>query len=152
MNQAVGIPHRGRFGMTHLWYNQVMFPLLPMDLQAQVAEAIRLVQNQIRWRPGKDQAHLNKRIRLGHISPGSSLVEYNVIIQFIVTESEADVYVYQFGDTYYPTVVTTYQKRIWLAMFGMDGVMETAFPPDDPVSYFQDPRYRWLGKLEEILR
>ncbi len=126
--------------------------LLSAQLQAQIANAVRLVQAQIRWRPGKEQIHLAKRIRLGHIAPGSSLAEYNAIIKFIVSDREAFVYVYQFGNTYYPTVVATYQVRLWLAMFGMDGVMETAFPPDDPENYFQDPRYHLVGKLEDILR
>ncbi len=126
--------------------------LLSAQLQAQIANAIRLVQAQIQWRPGKEQVHLAKRIRLGQISPGSSLAEYNAIIQFIVSDREAFVYVYQFGNTYYPTVVATYQVRLWLAMFGMDGVMETAFPPDDPENYFQDPRYHLVGKVEDILR
>ncbi len=125
---------------------------LPAHLQVQVANAIRLVQEQIHWRPGKDQVHVAKRIRLGQIPPGSSFAEYNAIIQFIVSNREASVYVYQFGNMYYPTVVATYQTRLWLAMFGMDGVMETAFPPDEPENYFQDPRYRLVGKLEDILR
>lgn len=125
---------------------------LSAHLQVQVANAIRLVQEQTRWRPGKDQIHLAKRIRLGHIPPEGSIAEYNAIIQFIVSNKEASVYVYQFGNTYYPTVVATYQTQLWLAMFGMDGIMETAFPPDDPENYFQDTRYRLVGKLEDILR
>ncbi|HRQ41272.1 MAG TPA: hypothetical protein PLD25_25420 [Chloroflexota bacterium] len=122
------------------------------QLQAQIANAVRLVQAQIQWRSGKEQIHLAKRSRLGHIPSGSPLAEYNAIIQFIVSDRKAFVYIYQFGNTYYPTVVTTYHTRLWLAMFGMDGVMETAFPPDDPENYFQDPRYHLVGKLEDILR
>jgi hypothetical protein len=96
--------------------------------------------------------HLAKRIRLGHLLPTTTLLEYNAVIQVIVEDMEAAVYVFQFADIYYPTVVTTYQERIWLAMFGMDGIMETAFPPDRPHTYFNEPKYQLVGKLKDILK
>jgi hypothetical protein len=37
-------------------------------------------------------------------------------------------------------------------VFGLDGVLETAFPPDEPDTYFtSDSRYVSVGKLEELM-
>jgi len=124
---------------------------LPAHLHIQIATAIHQVRQQVHWRPGKDQKHLTKRIKLGHLLPNTTVTDYNTIIQTIVKDNEALVYVFQFGNIYYPTVVTMYQKRIWLAMFGMDGIMETSFPPDKPEDYFKAPSYQLVGKLEDIL-
>lgn len=81
---------------------------------------------------------------------GTSLAEYEAIISTILHNSEAKVYLFQYGDVFYPTVVAPYQGQVWLVMFGMNGVMETAFPPDDPVIYFQDPKYHLLGSIQEL--
>jgi hypothetical protein len=122
------------------------------DVQIQLAQAIRRVQSGVRWKAGKGDQHLAKRIRQGHLPATTALDEYEAIIQAIASHPEASVYVYQFGPTDYPTVVAPYQGRIWLAMFNLDGVMETAFPPDEPDTYFNaDPRYIPVGSLREIL-
>jgi hypothetical protein len=36
-------------------------------------------------------------------------------------------------------------------MIGMDGVMETAFPPDDPEQYLSNSAFTHLGLQSEIL-
>jgi hypothetical protein len=46
--------------------------------------------------------------------------------------------------------VTTLQDKIWLTMIGLDGLMETAFPPDEPETYLQDPAFVYVGVLEEF--
>jgi hypothetical protein len=38
----------------------------------------------------------------------------------------------------------------WLVMLGMDGIMETAFPPEDSATYLADPRFTRVGTLEEL--
>lgn len=121
-------------------------------MQSQVADAIRQIRREVRWRQGKAAAHLNKRIYRGDLLPTTTLTDYNAIIQFIVQQNEARVYVFQYGDVYYPTIVTAYQERIWLVMFATDGVMETAFPPDKAESYFKDPKYHLVGSVEEVLK
>jgi hypothetical protein len=37
-------------------------------------------------------------------------------------------------------------------MFGLNGIMETAFPPDDPVAYLADVRFQLLGSMQELMR
>ena len=119
-------------------------------LRKQFAAALRSVSVQIRWKPGKAQPHLEKRIRLAHLPPMTSLADYEAVVNFVLQHSAANVYVFQYGDLFYPTVVAPYQGRVWLVMFGMNGVMETAFPPDDPVTYFLDPKYSLLGPIQEF--
>jgi hypothetical protein len=35
-------------------------------------------------------------------------------------------------------------------MLGMDGVMETAFPPEDAATYLASPRFTRVGTLEDL--
>ncbi len=119
--------------------------------RTRIAEAIRRVQAHVRWKPGKDHQHLTKRIRQGHLAFATTLAEYQQIILTIVSHPDAFVYVYRYGSTDYPAVVASYQGRIWLVMFSLEGIMETAFPPDDPDMYFDDPRYIPVGAAREIL-
>jgi hypothetical protein len=37
-------------------------------------------------------------------------------------------------------------------MFGLNGIMETAFPPDDPDEYLADERFRFLDGLQELMK
>ena len=52
----------------------------------------------------------------------------------------------------YPTVVSDIDGSSWLVMLGLDGVMETAFPPEDADTYLANPQFLQLGTLEEINR
>ena len=94
--------------------------------------------------------HLAKRIRQGHLPSTATLAEYEAIILTIVSHPHAFVYVYRYGSADYPTLVAPYKDQMWLAMFNLDGVIETAFPPDKPETYFgSDPRYIPLGLVRE---
>lgn len=116
-----------------------------------IAEAIKEVRLILRWKPRKDHQHLVKRIKRGHLPSGTTLTQYEAIIRDVVSNSAAEVYVFRFGQTDYPTVVAPIAGRLWLVMFSLEGILETAFPPDDPQSYFQDPRYIQVGKMQEVL-
>lgn len=120
------------------------------ELDAQVVAAIRLVQAGVRWKPGKAQQHLRKRIALGHLEPEAQLDDYEAVISALVHNAYTEVYVYVFKDRIYPVVVGTVGNQRWLAMFGLDGVMETAFPPTDVTSYLSDSRFVRLGTLQEL--
>jgi len=50
------------------------------DFRADVLEAVDWARSGIRWKPGKDAQHHKKRIRLGHLSPNTTLDEYESII------------------------------------------------------------------------
>jgi hypothetical protein len=60
------------------------------------------------------------------------------------------VFIYRWGDASYPTIVAEVERVKWLVMVGLDSVMETAFPPEDPVRYLASPRFQRLGTLEEL--
>jgi len=125
-------------------------PLSP-ELHSQIAAAIRQVRNQVRWKSGKAQSHVEKRIRLGHLPPVTTLADYEMLIHAVLHHPEAMVYGFRYANALYPTIVAPYQDQLWLVMFGLDGIMETAFPLDDPVTYFQNPKYQRFGLLKEFL-
>lgn len=117
-----------------------------------ILHALQQVQEQIRWKPGKAHEHLNKRRNRGHLLPQTTLTEYEAIIQAVVQHPHAFVYVYRYGILDYPSIVAPYQEQTWLVMFGLDGIMETAFPPDQPDTYFvADPRYTAIGYVKELM-
>jgi len=116
----------------------------------QVIAAIQSARRSLRWRSGKAAGHLAKRIRLGHLPPGTTLGEYEALIQRVLAEPNADVYLFRFRETPYPTIVHFASGRLWLVMLDMDGVMETAFLVEKPDEYFADPRFERLGFLQEL--
>ncbi len=113
-------------------------------------EAIRRLQGQVRWKPGSATRHLGKRIELGHLAAASTIATYEALIVRIVTTPTAEVFIYRWGDARYPTVVAEVEDIRWLVMLGLDGVMETAFPPDDPETYLANSQFTRLGTLEEL--
>lgn len=121
------------------------------DFASLAAEAIGLVRERIRWKPGKDIEHLRKRIRFGHLQEGTTVADYEAIITAVVTDPDADVFVFVFDSEAYPTVVASVAGERWLAMFNLEGIMETAFPPDDADEYLADPQFVRLGTVEDVL-
>jgi hypothetical protein len=120
--------------------------------QGRVIDAIRRLREGLRWRPGKDTEHLAKRIELGHLPVGTTLAEYEAIIIRVISTSTAEVFVYRRGEILYPTVVAEVEGARWLVMVGLDSIMETAFPPEDPGTYLANPQFQRLGTLEELVR
>jgi hypothetical protein len=118
--------------------------------QARIAAAIRRLREGVCWRPGKNAQHLAKRIELGHLPVGTTLVEYDAIIIRVICTATAEVFVYRWGETLYPTVVAEVEGARWLVMIGLDSIMETAFPPEDPETYLANLRFQRLGTLEEL--
>lgn len=120
------------------------------ELRLLAAAAIRMVRHQVRWKPGKDVQHLEKRIGRDHLAPGASLDQYNQLIQKILSEPESDVYHYSFGQTDYFSVTNEINGKPWLVLVSAKGIMETAFPPDDLHDYIVQSKYFFLGKLKEL--
>lgn len=118
--------------------------------QGHIADAIRRLQERVRWRPWKHAQHLAKRIELGHLPVGATLAEYEAIIIRVISTSTAEVFVYRWGETLYPTVVAEVEGIRWLVMLGLDSIMETAFPPENPATYLANLRFQRLGTLEEL--
>ena len=118
--------------------------------QERILMAIRRLQEQVRWKPGSAARHLAKRIALGHLPAASTIATYEALIVRIVTTPTAEVFVYSWGETRCPTVVAAVEGVRWLVMLGLDGIMETAFPPDDPETYLAHSQFTRLGTLEGL--
>lgn len=120
-------------------------------IRAGVAEAVRLVQRQIRWKPGSAIRHLRKRIRRGHLTADATLVEYEQIILSVISNPVASVYLYVFDSVIYVAVVADTEKQTWLIMFDLDGLLESAFIVERPDSYLNNAVFDKLGTVEEVL-
>jgi hypothetical protein len=118
--------------------------------QGRIADAIRRLREGVRWRPGKPTQHLAKRIELGHLPAGATLADYEAIILRVISTSTAAVFIYRWGEALYPTVVADVEGTRWLGMIGLDSIMETAFPPEDPETYLANLRLQRLGTLEDL--
>lgn len=122
------------------------------QLLGQVISAINTLQTQIRWKPGKDVEHLRTRQDYGHLPVSATMADYEAIVASILHDFTADVYVYRWrSDAIYPTVVANHETGLWLVMFDLDGIMETAFPPTDPGQYLSDSRFQYLGTIEDFV-
>lgn len=120
------------------------------DRISQVLSAIQSARRLLRWRPAKAHEHLAKRLRLGHLPPGATLGDYEALIHRILRAPDAEVYLFTFHQTFYPTLVYTIAGGLWLVMLDLEGGMETAFLVELPQLYFADPRFERLGLLQEL--
>ncbi len=121
------------------------------DVRRAAAEAIRKVRDQVQWKPGKDVIHLKKRQAMGHLPQSASLTDYTALISGLVKNPKASVFVYRVGQSLYIAVRDSAGNREWLVIFGLTGIMETAFPPHDIDAYLGHPGFTELGTVEEVL-
>lgn len=115
-------------------------------------QAILQAQNHIQWKLGKANPHLTKRIRLGHLPENATIVEYEELISQVLANSKAKIYIYSYESTIYPTITSIVKDRLWLVMIGLDGILETAFPPENPSNYLTNPNFIYIGILEKLLK
>ena len=120
-------------------------------IRAKVADAIRLVQRQIFWKPGSAIRHLRKRKKRGHLTIDAELAEYEQIIRSVILNQSATVYLYVYDNVAYVAVVANIQRQTWLIMFDLDGVLESAYIVERPDLYLGKAVFDRLGRLEEVL-
>jgi len=116
-----------------------------------VKQGIIKIKSQIIWKPNKAQSHLCKRIKLGHLPQDSSLENYENVIKEILFNIESKVYVFKDSFILYPSLTGIIKDRLWLVMFDVNGIMETAFPPNNPQKYLQNNPFTYLGTLKELM-
>ena len=121
------------------------------NVKAEVISAIQSIRQKVAWKPGKDLQHLDKRKSMGHLPQNHTLADYNQIIQSIALESNNRVYLYIFGQARYYGIVGNTLGIEWLVLISSEGVMETAFPPDDTQGYIDKRGFEYLGKVGEFL-
>jgi hypothetical protein len=104
-----------------------------------------------RWRLGSAARHLLKRKLRGHLPTEATLGDYERIIQTVLEDAQAKVYIYRHNEVPYVTVLAVIQGRHWLVMFALDGLMESAYILANPDSYLSKPGFEMLGTLNEVL-
>ncbi len=102
------------------------------------------------WRPGSARRHLLKRKLRGHLSGTATLEEYERLIQDILEDTEASVYLYSSGDTTFLTISSNVGGKVWVVIASFDGVMETAFVVENPASYLHRSNFLYVGSLGEV--
>jgi len=117
----------------------------------EVADALRRVRAQLRWKPGRDIAHLRKRQRRGHLLAEASMETYNQLIQNLVHAPDSLAYRYPVGEHSYYAIRGRVEQREWLVIFDVQGVLETAFPPTDIEGYLSRQGFEYVGTVGEIL-
>ena len=118
----------------------------------EAASGINAIRKEIRWKPKKDKEHFAKRKARGHLHEDTSLKDYNVLINCLALNNENDVYLYKFGLDRYYVIRGKIENLEWIVIFNKDGVVETAFPPDDTESYIEKRGFIHIGKIREILK
>lgn len=68
----------------------------------------------------------------------------------MLNSNDAELYLFIYYKTPYPTIVSSIEDKDWLVMISLDGVIETAFPPDNLESYLTDPAFVYVGLLEGL--
>ncbi len=126
-------------------------PEIPDSLLEQVIAAIRAARTVIRWKPGKDIQHLNTRKSYGHLHKSATIDNYHEIIRIVLSDLAARVYLYHFGNRIYPTVAATIDDNVWLIMFGLDGIMETAFVVEWPDQYLNRREFEFIDTLGALM-
>ncbi len=117
-----------------------------------VINAILQAQKQVTWKLGKAYPHLRKRISLGHLPENATIETYEEVIHRVLTNTHANVYIYCYQPLIYPTLTSTIDDKLWLVMLGIDGILETAFPPENPDTYLSNSAFTYLGILENLLK
>ena len=124
---------------------------IPDDIRQEAISAIQSIRRKIAWKPGKDVQHLDKRKSMGHIPQSYMLDDYNQLIQSIVLEQSNKVYLYIFGQARYYGIIGNALGVEWLVLFNSQGIMETAFPPDNIREYLDKRGFEFLEKVVEFL-
>jgi hypothetical protein len=124
-----------------------------IELKALI-EAIESLRSKIQWKKGKNVAHLNKRIKLNHLPVSASLSDYEMLISDLARNEENVLYVYEFANKVYYGVrgFIKGQENEWLVIFGVSGIVETAFPPENMDEYLESRGFVLIGRIVEVLK
>jgi hypothetical protein len=117
-----------------------------------MVDAVKAIRYRIRWKPGKDTAHTEKRRKMQHIPASASMSDYEKMIADIVKNEQNTIYLYDFDGIHYYGVRGFLRDVEWLVIFGSGGVMETAFPPRDIDDYLYRRGFVRVGIIEEVLK
>ncbi len=126
--------------------------ILTIEERAKLLDTLHCIRKTVQWKPGKDILHLKKRQKMNHLSLSSSLLDYNKVISALIGNEQNIIYLYEFRGIYYYAVRGFIHEKEWLAIFGANGVMETAFPPENIDYYLERRGFVPLGRMKEVLK
>lgn len=135
----------------HLWQDRENDEI-SREWLVEASSALSALEKRIRWKPGKGEKHLEKRRAMGHLPQSFSLEDYNALISKLIADEANMVYLYTFGTERYYAVRGKLRQVDWIVIFGKDGIMETAFPPQDIDGYIERRGFRPLGELGVVVR
>lgn len=115
-------------------------------------EALVSLGKEVQWKKKKAIAHLEKRRSMGHLPASASLAYYERIITEVVSQNDNALYIYEFGSRRYYVVRGFFGEQEWLVIFGADGTMETAFPPEDTDDYINKRGFLLIGLVKEVFQ
>ena len=127
-------------------------PMLSDNESKDLMESLESLRSEVRWKEGKDVSHLNKRIRLKHLPASASLSDYEILILDLVRNAENVLYSYQYGNNAYYGVRGFIKGQVneWLVIFGVGGILETAFPPENIDEYLENRGFILIGRIKEV--
>lgn len=64
--------------------------------------------------------------------------------------SDCAFFLYWYDKDAYPAVATLVSGRMWLVMFSLEGILESAYVVLDPASYLTPPEFDYVGLLNEV--
>lgn len=121
------------------------------DLLVQISSAIQSVRSQVRWKQGSGERHLAKRRARSHLPVEATLNDYEQIIHSVLTDTTAQIYLYRYDPEVYIAIVAIVEGQTWLAMFNLEGIMESAFVVERPDRYLSRSIFERIGTLDEVL-
>ena len=129
-------------------------PMLSDDELRDLIEAINSLRRKVQWKEGKDVSHLNKRIKLNHLPLTASLSDYEMLIFNLVRNGENVLYVYEFTSKVYYGLRGFIKGQVneWLVIFGVGGILETAFPPENIDEYLENRGFVLIGRIKEVVK
>lgn len=129
-------------------------PMLSDNELKDLIESLESLRSNIQWKEGKDVSHLSKRINLKHLPSSSSLSDYEMLISNLLRNGENVLYFYEFTSKLYYGVrgFTKGQVNEWLVIFGVGGILETAFPPENMDEYLENRGFVLIGRIKEVLK
>lgn len=133
-------------------YTLIMLRDMSKNALQEAKRAISRLRKAVYWKPGKNTQHLEKRKALGHLPRDCQINDYNKLISKLVQGLENEVYLYEFGSQRYYMIRGKIKEKEWVVIFSMEGIIETAFPPQDTEEYLNKRNTALLGKVGEIVK
>ena len=106
-----------------------------------------------RWARSADRvAHWMKRLEAGDLAPGTTQEEYYELLVSVCRDLRARIY----ADERDPRVegslaiVGVVAGQKWLVKVNGKAELLTGFPPENATRYLHNPRYRFLGTVEQV--